>query len=272
MVKAEFEELGTELKRRIDYTARDAIVVGELAQGIALYPRLPNGFRAAFTTRLRRETEGSWTSYDLSLRRASMGSLARTNRELLQGALGREVVSPRQVHGVRVSGLADYHRSSRDAPCDGLVLHRNIDQGLAAVLLFADCVPIVLCGEVDFAVVHGGWRGLLRGITQAAAAAMTSAPGLAVIGPSIGPCCFAVGPEVARGFEKRFGSGVVISEPSGLRVDLWQAAEKALGELGLGPERIVNPRLCTCCNPDFFFSYRREGSKAGRQACVAWIS
>lgn len=271
MVKAEPDELKEKLKQRIDPCAREAFVVGELAQAPVLYPSLLNGFRAAFTTRLRHDDQGYWVSFDLSSHRGRAASLAVDNRELLQRELKRELVSPHQVHGARVAGLADYYKGPRDAPCDGLVLHRDLDRGLAAVLLFADCLPVLLCGEVDCAVVHAGWRGLLQGIVQAGAKAMMSAPGLAILGPSIGPCCFAVGPEVAWGFARRFGSEVVVSASSGLRVDLWQAATRALGELGLGPGQIVNPRLCTVCNADLFFSYRREGPKVGRQALIAWI-
>ena len=47
-------------------------------------------------------------------------------------------------------------------------MHQDIDKSLAAALLFADCVPVVLCGEVDMAVAHGGWRGILGGIVQQA--------------------------------------------------------------------------------------------------------
>ena len=39
----------------------------------------------------------------------------------------------------------------------------DIDKDLAAALLFADCVPVVLCGEVDMAVAHGVGEGYLEG-------------------------------------------------------------------------------------------------------------
>ena len=34
--------------------------------------------------------------------------------------------------------------------------------------------------------------------------------------------------------------------------------------------RVVNPRLCTVCNRDLFYSYRMEGPVTGRHGCVAW--
>jgi copper oxidase (laccase) domain-containing protein len=179
---------------------------------------------------------------------------------------------------VRVVGTAEYVRDHADTPCDGLTLNPMLDEGLAALLVFADCVPVVLVSEVDMAVVHGGWRGILGGVVQQAGRSMTGPPGTAIIGPSIGPCCFTVGEEVARGFGARFGAEVLAGPegarfaiPAGTpRVDLWAAVTKALVELGVGESQIVNPRLCTACNTDYFYSYRREGPVTGRHGCVAW--
>jgi copper oxidase (laccase) domain-containing protein len=108
---------------------------------------------------------------------------------------------------------------------------------------------------------------------------MMGPPGTAVIGPSIGPCCFTVDDEVASAFAARFGPGVVLDPAAGggenkgpRRVDLWAATTKAVVELGVRREQIVNPRLCTVCNADLFFSYRKEGPVTGRQGCVAWVA
>ena len=71
---------------------------------------------------------------------------------------------------------------------------------------------------------------------------------------------------MAAGFARRFGAEVAGRG----RVDLWAAAAAALLELGVAPVRIVNPRLCTACNRDLFYSHRMEGPETGRQGCVAW--
>ena len=63
------------------------------------------------------------------------------------------------MHGLRVVGAAEYVGEPEATPCDGLTLHPLLDGELAAVLLFADCVPLVLCGEVDMAVAHGDGGG-----------------------------------------------------------------------------------------------------------------
>jgi copper oxidase (laccase) domain-containing protein len=197
------------------------------------------------------------------------------NRELISKAIGRRLLSPKQVHGVRVAGAAEYELEGSDSACDGLTVHPDVDQGLAAALLFADCVPVVLCGEVDMAVAHGGWRGVLGGIVQQAGRSMMGAPAMIVIGPSLGPCCFEVGEEVAQAYGRRYGPEVVVEGESaggGLKVDLWESVPRAAEEIGVRREHVVNPRLCTACNPGLFYSYRGDGPVTGRHACLGWIA
>jgi copper oxidase (laccase) domain-containing protein len=97
---------------------------------------------------------------------------------------------------------------------------------------------------------------------------MTGPPGTAFVGPSIGPCCFTVGEEVAEAFARRYGAEVVGEGP---RVDLWRAVERALAEVEVPVGRVVNPRLCTVCNHDLFFSHRADGPSTGRHGAVAWV-
>jgi copper oxidase (laccase) domain-containing protein len=264
-----------ELELRMDPSAIPWITVRHVGNAPVLEARLPGRFRAWFTTRLGGESRGAFSSFNLDPRSNDDPGAVAHNRAVIAEAIGRRLLSPMQVHGVRVSGAAEYVAEQPPGPCDGLSLHPEIDRGLAAALMFADCVPIVLCGEVDMAVAHGGWRGILGGIVQQAGRSTMGPPATMVIGPSLGPCCFKVGLEVADGFARRFGSDVVISGGTGgseARVDLWEAATRAAGEIGIHREHVVNPRLCTACNRDLFFSYRMDGPVTGRQACVGWIA
>jgi YfiH family protein len=251
-------------------------VIREVEGVPLLEAKLPGPFRAAFTTRIGGESKGAYASLNLSLRNGDDPDAVERNRARVAGLIGRQLVSPLQVHGLRVAGAAEYLQQAPETPCDGLTIHADIDRGLAALLLFADCVPVVLCGEVDMAVVHGGWRGILGGIVQQAGRAMMGMPGTAVIGPSIGPCCFAVDDELGEAFAHRFGHEVVLepgSRSAGRnRVDLWAAVTKAALELGIHPNQVVNPRLCTFCNNDLFYSHRAEGELTGRHGCLGWAA
>jgi copper oxidase (laccase) domain-containing protein len=88
----------------------------------------------------------------------------------------------------------------------------------------------------------------------------------AAIGPGIGPCCYEVGEDVAKPFRKRFGAGVAHDG----RLDLWSAAEQALRAAGVS--EIHRTDLCTFCNPDLFFSHRRDAGVTGRQGMIARVT
>jgi copper oxidase (laccase) domain-containing protein len=113
-------------------------------------------------------------------------------------------------------------------------------------------------------MLHCGWRGLAGGIVGSGAAAVDAEA--AAIGPGIGPCCFEVGEEVAEPFRARFGDDVL----RGPNLDLWTAAERALRAAGGGTVERVD--LCTSCNPELFFSHRRDRGRTGRQGVVAVVA
>ena len=115
------------------------------------------------------------------------------------------------------------------------------------------------------AALHVGWRGLLAGIVESGAQRRSAAPLAAAIGPGIGPCCYEVGEEVAAPFRERFGDDVVRDG----RLDLWTAAERALRAAGV--DDVHRTDLCTCCNPELFFSHRRDDGRTGRQGMIAYV-
>jgi polyphenol oxidase len=88
----------------------------------------------------------------------------------------------------------------------------------------------------------------------------------AMIGPAIGPCCYEVGDEVAEPFRARFGADVVRER----RLDLWTSGERALRAAGVTDVERVD--LCTACNPELFFSHRRDGKPRGVQGVVALVA
>jgi copper oxidase (laccase) domain-containing protein len=73
-----------------------------------------------------------------------------------------------------------------------------------------------------------------------------------------------VGTEVADSFA-RLGDGIA----TGRMLDLREVTRRLLAQAGV--ERIEVSEMCTSCEPDLFFSHRRDGERTGRQAGVAWI-
>jgi copper oxidase (laccase) domain-containing protein len=110
-----------------------------------------------------------------------------------------------------------------------------------------------------------GWKGLLAGIVEAGVQALDGGPLAAAIGPGIGPCCYEVGEEVAAPYRERFGNEIV----AGRKLDLAEAAERALRAAGV--EDVRRTGHCTACEPNLFFSHRRDRGLTGRQGVVAHI-
>lgn len=230
-------------------------------RGLGAIPaRTPEGVGAAFTVVGPYGDLGSANpSADATLARQA-------------GVLGlhpRRVALNRQVHGAAVARVHAATRGHRDAlPADALVTDRP---GLALAALAADCLPVLIWREDATAVAaaHAGWRGIVAGVVEAAAAALGDADRLGVaIGPGIGPCCYPVSNDVRGVFASRFGSATVVGEA----VDLGLAVRVALERHGVAPNRISDRLACTACDPDRrFHSYRRDGATAGRHAGLVWL-
>jgi hypothetical protein len=155
-----------------------------------------------------------------------------------------------------------------DDTCQGDALVSN-QPGVRIGIRTADCVPILLADPVTRAVaaVHAGWRGSAANIVSAAVRKMSARPEdvRAAIGPSIGVCCYEVGPEVARQFGKWLPELNSAADP--VRLDLPAVNEAQLRALGM--TNIWKSGECTFCLAERFFSFRREREQAGRM--VSWI-
>jgi YfiH family protein len=222
---------------------------------------LPHGF----TTRTGGRSVAPFDSLNLGDHVGDDPIAVAENWRLLEHAAGLGFARARQVHGTRVVGA--------DAPCapgeeaDGLV---SATPGVAACVAVADCVPILLARPDGGAVaaLHAGWRGTLARVAAEGVRALreggSGEPPLAVIGPSIGPCCYEVSADLADQFRAAFGPRVVQAGDGagGPHLDLWAANERALRDAGV--VRVAVLRRCTACEPRLFFSHRRDQGRTGR--------
>lgn len=225
----------------------------------------PGSYAAAFSTRVGGVSEAPFDTLNLGRLTEDDPDRVTENRRLLAAEVGADtelLQYSRQQHGplVRRAGTPG-------EPGDGLW---SDTPGEPLLVFTADCLPVVLArtdGERPaVAALHVGWRGLLAGIVQAGASALGGGRLAASIGPGIGPCCYEVGEDVAGPFRDRFGDGIV----SGGKLDLWSAAERTLR--ASGADDVARVDLCTACNPDLFFSHRRDGGRTGRQGMIAYVS
>lgn len=183
----------------------------------------------------------------------------------------------RQVHG---RGVQEVRRGSGGFSGVGDILLTETPD-LSLSIFTADCLAIALFDPATprLALAHVGWRGVVEGAAIAAVGALTregTNPSdlWVAISPSIGPCCYEVDRPVVDplrlAFPRDSDRWVTPRGEGRWMLDLWSAAHDQLRSQGCRPERIENPRLCTACRTDQFFSYRKEGSR-GRQVTVAAI-
>lgn len=188
------------------------------------------------------------------------------------------ITAGRQTHSanIRIITEADagkgVTKESEFMDIDGMITNvRN----LPLVVYYADCVPLLFADERAnvIAAVHSGWRGTVMKISSEAIKVMCKEFGAepqnikVAIGPSIGPCCFETGEEVACEFEQKY---VTEKNNGKFMVDLWQANKDILLECGIQNENIDISELCTICHSDVLYSYRAHKEATGRMG--AFIS
>jgi len=219
----------------------------------------PGPYVVAFTTREGGVSTGAFASLNLGTRADDPARIAE-NRRLACEALGldhRRLAVNRQRHTARAIRARP---GETDQVADALWTD---EPGVPMLALSADCVPIAIArtrGEPALAVIHAGWRGLAAGVVRAAAAPLGSGAA-AVVGPSIGPCCYEVGAEVSALFAPdltRDGN-----------LDLWSAAERELEQAGVTSVERID--VCTHCHPERFFSHRYSGPHRGAQGVIGAV-
>jgi YfiH family protein len=173
----------------------------------------------------------------------------------------------RQIHSnlvLRSDGLMDRQ-------CEGDALISGETRRRIGVRT-ADCVPILIADARTRAVaaVHAGWRGTASLVVRAAVERMAAEFGSqpedlhVAMGPAIRKCCYEVGPEVVRELASLFPEWPAEENPGKRHLDLVEANRRILIKAGVSASRIYDCGLCTHCEPEFFFSYRREPANPGR--------
>jgi len=226
------------------------------------------GARAAFSTRVGGVSRPPYDELNVAILTGDDVAAVRENRSRLAAALERDpagVVMGRQVHGADLREhrapqqprvYADVVRSPEEVDA-----HSTSNPDLTPLLMVADCLPVAMAGPGGVAMGHCGWRGLAGGIVTETAAAIDAAA--AAVGPGIGPCCYEVGEEVLAEFEDFDGVA------DGRMLDLTAVVRALLARTGVS--EVESADLCTSCNPELFYSHRRDGETTGRQAGLVWM-
>jgi YfiH family protein len=242
------------------------------------------GFIAAFTTR-----KGGWSPPPFAGLNMGYGvsdepSNVTHNRTDALDVLGLDpslATAMRQVHGKRIvevdselAGCGGLRHSDAIEATDGLV---TALRGAALIATFADCVPVIIADQATkrIGIVHAGWKGtaLKAAIDLARAVGFTSANRslIAAIGPSIGQCCYEVGPDVASLLTASVADANIAEKQGCLFADLGAINEAQLIEIGFDDCNIHRYGGCTSCEKGLFFSHRRDKGRSGRCAAIAAV-
>lgn len=179
--------------------------------------------------------------------------------------ISEQVAVPEQIHD---NQIAKVDNPGHFPETDGLIT--NVPRIVLSIQT-ADCLPIFLLDPVRPAIglIHAGWRGTEAKISQKAVKAMsdhfeTKPDDLQIFfGPSIGPCCYNIGPDVAEHFSNKY-----ITKG---KLNLWKCNMDQLIQMGMSSHQIRMSRLCTACHPEWFFSHRRSGGKTGRMNAICML-
>ena len=161
-----------------------------------------------------------------------------------------------QIHSSIVNKIDENNIGQR---IEGDALITDIPQ-VPLLILTADCVPVVIIDKVNKAigVAHAGWRKNYNSNPEDL---------VCVIGPSIGPCCYEVSKELVEKFNINLANHAGkfdIIKDNKYYLDLWKINELTLKDCKVKEENIINLQICTNCNHDKFYSYRKHNKTPKR--------
>jgi YfiH family protein len=246
------------------------------------------------TTRVGGLSTAPFEALNLGLRCGDDPDVVIDNRaqlSLLTGALPDLLTFGRQVHGRHVAVVTGELIGGGACELDSAIPDTDAMvtdiPDVPLVVLIADCVAVSLYDPVKHAIglAHAGWRGTAAGIVSATVEKMKEAFGsnpedlLAGIGPSIGPCCYEVGSEVAARFRESYPDTCdrALSESHSAggdtrtHLDLWTANRLQLTGAGVRDDRVEIAQVCTSCHTDLFYSHRAERGRTGRFASLIML-
>lgn len=235
------------------------------------------------STRIGGISNEPYNSLNLGLRTEDDINNVTENFNRLSKAVGIDIndfIIQQQCHSMNVVVIDESYKRNHNINIDYNLTGNDAmitDKSNICLLAFgADCVPVLLYDNVKkvIGICHAGWKGTIYKIVNNTIVKMKSQFGcnpyniIAAIGPSIGPCCYEIKDDVVGDVKNiyRNYNDILIENKSKDKtyLNLWQANKSNLIESGVKESNIDMSELCTCCNPDLFFSHRQSKGITGR--------
>jgi polyphenol oxidase len=195
------------------------------------------------------------------------------------GASQQEPFFLNQVHGDQIYCIDEINHSLIGGVLMGDAIISNLPNKNIAVFT-ADCLPVITY-DIHLnivGVIHAGRKGTSLGITRKTIQKMVkkygSSPQNIVVGfgPGVGGCCYEVGYECLDSFRDSYSSiepFAVAKENKKYMLDLKIANRLNALDEGILEENIFDCDICTVCNNDLVFSYRKMD--AGRTMTIVML-
>ncbi len=217
--------------------------------------------------------------------RHAFGTKKLVDEKRLAHAMDQGEIPVASVHQVHGDGILVVDRPAEDwvaaqkkiaaaGRAEGYDAMVTDQPGVILAVRTADCLPVLIFDPRQrvIAAVHAGWRGALREVVPKTVRCMmdrfSCQPQAVIIGigPSIRSCCYEVGEMVLAPLSARYPYWQEVVKESGDKkamLNLQELIRRQLLELGVPMDQIEIAQACTSCDPERFFSYRRDGKKTG---------
>lgn len=243
------------------------------------------GVSVGFSGRLGGVSHTPYNSLNLALHAGDKIDAVITNRSRYLQLLSLDpanMVCCEQIHGNSVvivgkehQGRGAFDYESALSGYDAMVCDQP---DVALTTFYADCIPVYFFDPDRrvVAIAHSGWKGTIKRIAWETLKVMQKDFACrpenveVFIGPGIGGCCFYIGEELVQRVKEEFChlDGILNLNQGRYTWDLQLTNRLILQESGINPDHIIECRLCTACNSEKFFSYRRDQGRTGRMAAV----
>jgi len=202
----------------------------------------------------------------------------KTNRIAAIASAGLDpngLVWANQSHGSTIHVVRQQDCGAVIDDVDGFIYKHDVSWNMQPVVAVhvGDCAPLLFFDPVNEVIgaVHAGWKGTKAHIASAMMRKFLQLGSTVqnvrvAIGPYIQSCCYTVDEDRAMMFEREYpgGRGIVNKAGDQWYVDIGLANSYDLRQSGVLEKHIDrNSKLCTHCNCNEFYSYRRTTEDFG---------
>ncbi len=238
------------------------------------------GILHTFTTRHHGVSREPYLSNNIAFHVGDDEHAVRHNQAALAKTMGYDLdrlTHMRQVHSDQIIIIDETYTFDKPPECDALITDL-IDRPL--MVMTADCTPILLYDHNRriIAAIHAGRAGAFKDIVTKTITKMQKsfqsdpADIIAVLGPSIGVCCYEVDKKIddeASGL----GLGYAIRrDKERYLLDVNAIIRRQLLKVGISASNLEEIDRCSSCHNDTLFSYRADGKRTGRMAALIGLT